>query len=91
MLIRRIKNFTNVFKAPRDWDAEQAGRCGDLAVRIVEVPGAGHACESAWEPTPAELAALNAGGSVILRVFGGQPPVAVYVDTQDAVGPVDPG
>jgi hypothetical protein len=36
--------------------------------------------ESAWEPTPEELAHLNAGGSVILRVLGGQPPVALYVE-----------
>ena len=32
-------------------------------------------CQSAWEPTPRELAILNAGGSVILSIIGGQPPV----------------
>lgn len=38
---------------------------------------------SAWEPTPAELAALNAGGKVYLRVVGTEhPPVMVY-----ALGP----
>lgn len=86
MLIRRIKGYTNVFKAPAQWNQDK-GRCSDLAVRVVKTEQ-GHCCESAWEPTPAELAALNAGGSVILRVFGGQPPVAVYVETQDAEGPV---
>ncbi len=30
-------------------------------------------CESAWEPTPEELALLNAGASIVLRVYGGQP------------------
>ena len=32
--------------------------------------------ESAWEPTPDELALLNAGGTVVLRIIGWQPPVA---------------
>lgn len=32
------------------------------------------------EPTPAELAALNAGAKVMLRVVGqGHPPVMLYV------------
>lgn len=30
---------------------------------------------SRWEPTPTELALLNAGGSVELWVMGAQPPV----------------
>lgn len=37
-------------------------------------------CDSAWEPTPAELEMLNAGGSVVLRVVGWQVPVALYVE-----------
>lgn len=37
------------------------------------------AMETAWFPTPAELAALNAGAPVILRVLGiGHPPVMLY-------------
>lgn len=42
----------------------------DLHVRVVE----GH-CVSRWEPTPDELAILNAGGSVELWIIGRQPPV----------------
>ncbi|WP_206185849.1 hypothetical protein [Sphingosinicella sp. BN140058] len=35
---------------------------------------------SAWEPTPAEVAAIAAGAKVLLRIVGqGHPPVAVYV------------
>src|SRR6185312_6765932 len=34
-------------------------------------------CVSRWEPTPDELAILNAGGSVELWVMGQQPPVAL--------------
>lgn len=38
------------------------------------------AMETAWTPTPDELAALNAGANVILRVIGsGHPPVMLYV------------
>lgn len=32
-----------------------------------------------WSPTPSELAALNAGGSVLLFVKGSQPPVTLKV------------
>ncbi len=38
------------------------------------------AMETAWLPTPSELAALNAGAPVILRILGTvQPPVMVEV------------
>ena len=37
--------------------------------------------ESAWEPTPEELAVLRAGGRVVLRVLGrGHPPVWIGVE-----------
>jgi len=37
------------------------------------------AMETAWFPTPAELAAINQGAPVILRVIGtGHPPVMLY-------------
>lgn len=39
------------------------------------------AMETAWLPTPEELAALNAGAPIILRVVGtGHPPVMIYTD-----------
>ena len=46
------------------------------------VGGDGTPCMvTAWEPTPEELAALNAGGSVYLRVIGiFHPPVMIYAD-----------
>lgn len=36
---------------------------------------------TAWEPTPDELAALNAGAKVIIQMLGSPPinPIAVYV------------
>lgn len=37
------------------------------------------AMETAWLPTPAEIAAINAGAPIILRVLGaGHPPVMLY-------------
>jgi hypothetical protein len=75
MIPKRIAGATHVFGAPKGWNAEENGHCGQLVIR----QAAGF-LESAWEPTPAELAALNAGGHVVLSVFGGQPPVALSVE-----------
>jgi len=37
------------------------------------------AMETAWFPTPAELAAIAAGAPIILRILGtGHPPVQLY-------------
>lgn len=36
---------------------------------------------SAWEPTPAELAAIQAGASIYVEIYGAaHPPIKVYVD-----------
>lgn len=75
MIHKRIAGGTD-WKAPQDWDPEADGRCSDLAVRVVD----GDVHESLWEPTPAELAILNAGGFVLLRVKGRQPPVMLGVE-----------
>jgi hypothetical protein len=72
---KRIENHTHVLGAPKDWDEAKDGKCARLWVRVVE-----GAWQSAWEPTPAELEMLNAGGSVVLSVIGGQPPVALHVE-----------
>lgn len=38
------------------------------------------AMETAWIPTPSEIAAIVAGAPIILRILGrGHPPVAIYV------------
>ena len=75
MIPKRIPDATHYLGAPSGWQPEQDGNCVHLAVRQV-----GNVCESLWEPTPAELAALIAGGSVMLRVVGGQPPVMLCVE-----------
>jgi hypothetical protein len=70
--------------APRGWDPKKDGHCGTLPIRYTEdADGRIAQCESAWEPSAEELALLNAGGSVILRVIGWQVPVALYVEPAD--------
>jgi hypothetical protein len=78
---KRISGASHYLGAPPNWKPDENGPCGHLAIRTEGDPRQGRGwCESAWEPTPEELAALNAGGSVVLRVMGWQPPVALYVD-----------
>lgn len=83
MIPRRIHGFNRMLGAPLGWDKERDGSCSGLAVRVVGDPrdGLNHVqCKSAWEPTPEELALLNAGGSVILTIVGGQPAVMITVE-----------
>lgn len=76
MIPKRISDATHYLGAPKGWNPEADGDCHGLAVRVVE----DNVFQSAWEPTPAELAALNAGGLVVLNVVGGQPPVSLSVE-----------
>lgn len=81
MIPKRILGANHYLGAPKNWSSEKDGDCGHLAIRTQGDPRSGAGwCESAWEPTPAELEALNKGGSIILRVIGWQPPVALYVE-----------
>lgn len=44
------------------------------------------AMETAWLPTPAEIAAIAAGAPIILRVLGtAHPPVMIYVGEEPTV------
>lgn len=48
----------------------------------VEIPGVGtvNGMTSSWEPTPQQLAMLNAGGKIHLQIIGRvHPPVALWV------------
>ena len=82
MIPARIADTTVVIGEPIGWDKDRDGPCAGLPIRISMSEG--HPImESAWEPTPAELAALNNGGKVYLRVVGSShPPVMLY-----ALGP----
>lgn len=52
-----------------------------LCIRDMELADGTPVMVSAWEPTPAELAALNAGQPIYLWIWGtGHPPVMLTVD-----------
>jgi hypothetical protein len=81
-------------KPPKDWNEEKFGCCADLHVRqVVEESGLFYH-ETAWEFTDSDIEALRAGGRLILRVAGFQPPVSLRVepptadDTQLDLGPL---
>lgn len=85
MLSKAIAGWNAAPGAPRNWNPEKDGRCGVLPIRVSPAEAlsgtvAVDYVESAWEPTPEELAWLNAGGQVVLRIIGWQPPVSLYVE-----------
>jgi hypothetical protein len=79
MIPARHPNATRYLGAPAGWKPEEQGTCGHLSICDHETL-AGNAMQSIWEPTPDELARLNAGGFVVLTVIGsGHPPVSLQV------------
>lgn len=66
--------------APKNWDPKRDGQCGALPVRVTLEGERIVKCESAWEPTPAEVELLKNGGQVILTVAGWQVPVSLRVE-----------
>lgn len=79
MLPVRHPSTTRELGAPRNWDEKRSGTCWKLPIADVMVEGLPF-MESLWEPTPAELGALELGEKVILRVQGlGHPVVSVAV------------
>lgn len=73
-------NGQNVnFTPPEGWEEERHGPCGDLGVRMLRSEDQ-LICESAWRPSEAELQSLQEGHAVILRIYGRQPAVALYVE-----------
>jgi len=75
MLPLKIQNATRIL-------AESQDEYYALAIRDEVVDGQNQMA-SVWEPTPAEMAMLNAGGAVRLTILGtGHPPV--MLTTQSA-------
>jgi hypothetical protein len=75
MIPRRITGANVKFTPPGDWNEARDGKCANLMARVE-----GNSVATAWEPTPAELAMLNAGGAIVLKVYGGQPPICLTVE-----------
>ncbi|MDR8400075.1 hypothetical protein NE850_27580 [Paraburkholderia sp. USG1] len=82
MLIKRIEGATRNLGAPPNWDGD-ISKCNVLPIRDV-LTEQGQFMVSSWEPTPAELAAINAGEPIKLWIAGtGHPVVAL------SVGPIE--
>ena len=75
MIPKRIQGATRYLGVPKGWNPDTDGDCAHLAV--LDTDGV---MISAWEPTPKELEALNAGAPIYLQVVGtAHPPVNVWV------------
>lgn len=85
MEVRKHISCTQVIGAPSDM---QDGSCSGLPVMYQQDQYGIWAC-SFWKPDTEELAALNAGGSVVLqiRAAGRQHPVVGMGVTPDATEP----
>lgn len=68
MIPLRIEGATHILRAPLG-----VPNILDLHVRLTD----GDVYVSRWEPTPDELAILNAGGSIELQIMDCQPPVSL--------------
>lgn len=79
MIPARIAGCTRVLGAPLGWTPETSGEVCGQPIRD-EMNGDVPCMVSAWEPTPAEIAAIVVGAKVNLRVVGcGHPPVMLFV------------
>lgn len=81
MLIAAIAGATRRLGAPKDWNEEAQGQCMGLPILDTTDAHGNPVMVSAWQPTPDELRALNAGAPVYLWVYSvGHPPVMLTVD-----------
>lgn len=82
MIPGRVERATRYLGAPPGWEPSKDGECAHLAIRDEQFGSSTGpwGMVSAWEPTPDELARLNAGAPVYLTIIGAvRPPVAVSV------------
>ncbi|MBH1992477.1 MAG: hypothetical protein I8H86_06280 [Sphingomonadaceae bacterium] len=62
--------------APANWDADLDGSVGTIFVTdAVDTLSGMNLMYSVYQPTPADLEALNAGGSIRLGIMGDRHPV----------------
>jgi hypothetical protein len=71
---------TRRFGPPADWVPEAHGECGTLWVADVLDAAGQPFMETMWRPSEVEIAALAAGGHIVLGVRGTVHPV-VYMGT----------
>lgn len=81
MVPKIIDGATRHLGAPAGWKPEADGTCGHLAIRDIPFESGSNRMVSAWEPTPAELMAITAGGNIFLQILGTQhPPVMLWAE-----------
>ncbi|PDT77206.1 hypothetical protein [Bradyrhizobium sp. C9] len=80
MDIAKIDGANMTLGAPPNWDEERDGTCFALPIRAEVINNSMPSLTSAWKPTAEELARLNAGAPVHLRVISRtHPPVMLEV------------
>jgi hypothetical protein len=79
MLIGHIEGATRKLGRPRGWNEARHGKLATLPIRDEVVNGVNEMV-SAWIPTPDEIARIEAGAPIYLRITGRQhPPVLLSV------------
>lgn len=74
------KNTTHIMRAPKTWNADEAGADCDDLYTIVEDTGGTRTITSIWKPSEDELRALNCGHGIMLMVYSRlMPPVMLDV------------
>ncbi len=81
MISIKFAQANQVLTKPDGWDEEKQGECGDL-----HVYNSGSYIASCWRPTAEELEALNAGGAVVVSLYGQtQPPMQLFTAVTETV------
>lgn len=85
MMYTNFEGQNGLFKAPVD----MKDRCGDLPVLITKDSFGDPIIVSAWMPSAEDLAAMNAGRAMYLKIVGkGMPPVSLFtLDENDELNP----
>lgn len=85
MIPKHIAGATRYLGAPKGWQPETDGDCAHLAIQDSTLDSGTPVMVSAWEPTPAELRAMQDGAPVYLQIVGSaHPPVMVWVQAESA-------
>lgn len=91
MIPGRIEGAESVLDPPENWEKDRAGECQRLPIRVTR--HAGYIWQqSAWMPSPQEIAAIQRGAPVILSISAPvHPVVAVNVGAVPGAGDPVPG
>lgn len=86
MIPAEQRPFTRFVCPDRDWPLEAQEAAGHLQLRDIDGP-LGPMMQTLWEPTPDEIARINAGAKVVLTVLGTAHP-HVALDVERGLAPI---